>query len=511
MKKRIVSLMLAAAMVTSVLAGCGAQNSAEGSEASKQSEVKQSTESGTKEDMYTITMAYIGGGQPNEEAVEQALNDLVQKDLGMKLELVPLPWELDQNLNLMLSGGDKLDVLPIRNDLAAGYINAGQLVDLSGYIDEYGKGIIDYMGEDVAKAGQNIEGFMFGIPSNKEGSLLGGIVMRKDILDELQIDVSTIKTWDDMTPVFAKVKEAYPEMDCITGTNMVDGVRTWDNMTDNLGVLMNYGEETTVTNLFETEEYSKAAHRIKGWYDAGYVKLDAATTTESVQSLMKNDTLFSFVSSIKPGFVEQNEASIGHDLEVAYICDENGKDSDFLASSAYTYYTWGVAQQSEDKAKAMEFLNYAYTSPEWNNLINFGIEGEDYVRVEGSEVLIDYPEGKDASNCYHLDMGWALPNQFIGYVWNGMPEDIWQQLRDFNTFARKSAGLGFMYDSTSVSNELVALKSVLSEYRKAIETGSVSDVDGKLKEFNEKLYDAGLQKVIDIKQEQFDKWLANKK
>lgn len=508
MKKRSVSLILAAAMVVSALAGCGGQKSSEGGDTAKPSNVEQSEKEG---EMYTITMAYIGGGQPNEAAVEQALNDLVQKDLGMKLELVPLPWELDQNLNLMLSGGDKLDILPIRNDLSAGYINAGQVVDLGEYIDEYGQGIIDYMGEDIAKIGQNAEGFIYGIPSNKEGSLLGGIVMRKDILDELQIDVSTIKTWDDMTPVFAKVKEAHPEMDCIAGTNLVDGVRTWDNMMDNLGVLMNYGEETTITNLFETEEYSKAVHRIKDWYDAGYVKLDSATTTESVQGLMKNDTLFSFVSSIKPGFVEQNEASIGVDLEVAYICDENGMDSNFLSSTAYAYFNWGIAQQSEDKAKAMQFLNYAYTSPEWNNLINFGIEGQDYVKVEGSDILIDYPEGKDASTCYHLDMGWALPNQFIGYVWNGMPEDIWQQLKDFNSSARKSAGLGFMYDSTSVSTELVALKSVLAEYRKAIETGSVSNVDEKLKEFNDKLYAAGLKKVMDTKQEQFDKWLEDKK
>lgn len=67
-----------------------------------------------------------------------------------------------------------------------------------------------------------------------------------------------------------------------------------------------------------------------------------------------------------------------------------------------------------------------------------------------------------------------------------------------------------MYDAAEVSNELVALKSVLSEYQKALETGSVSDVDATLKEFNEKLYEAGLQKVIDVKQEQFDEWLAGK-
>ena len=140
--------------------------------------------------------------------------------------------------------------------------------------------------------------------------------------------------------------------------------------------------------------------------------------------------------------------------------------------------------------------------------LNFGIEGEDYARVEGSEVYIDYPEGKDASSAYHLNMGWHLPNQFKGYVWNGQPEDVWQQYKDFNASATYSKAFGFFYDSSSVATELTALSGVESEYKKPLETGSVSDVEATLKDFNDKLYAAGLQKVMDLKQEQLDAWLA---
>ena len=48
-----------------------------------------------------------------------------------------------------------------------------------------------------------------------------------------------------------------------------------------------------------------------------------------------------------------------------------------------------------------------------------------------------------------------------------------------------------------------------SEYKKPLETGSVSDVEATLKDFNDKLYAAGLQKVMDLKQEQLDAWLAS--
>jgi len=55
---------------------------------------------------------------------------------------------------------------------------------------------------------------------------------------------------------------------------------------------------------------------------------------------------------------------------------------------------------------------------------------------------------------------------------------------------------------------LTALQSVLNEYKRPLETGSVSDVEATLKEFNDKLYAAGLQKIMDLKQEQLDAWLA---
>ena len=43
------------------------------------------------------------------------------------------------------------------------------------------------------------------------------------------------------------------------------------------------------------------------------------------------------------------------------------------------------------------------------NLLTWGIEGEHYVKVEGSDNVITFPEGVDGSNSpYHLNIGWEL-------------------------------------------------------------------------------------------------------
>jgi len=523
MKKNISLLLVLAVFISCVLGGCGnGSDSESGSTASADSTVSSAvSDAATSEDEsqeassgstagsgdYTITMAYIGNEQPNQEAVFAKVSEQMQQDIGMSFETIMLGFgDYQDKLNLMLSGGDKLDIFPAFYTLASSYINAGQVVNLSDYL-EHLQDAIDFMGEDYALAGQ-INGYIYGLPSNKEGATLGGIVMRKDIVDELQIDVDAIKTFDDLTAVFEQVKAAHPEMDAIAGTNTINSIPEWDNMLDYFGVLMDRGQSTTVENLFETELYKSKVQRVNDWYKAGYIKLDAATTTETSSNLVKAGSLFSFLAPIKPGYLAQTNVDCNREMVTAYINKDDGSVSNIICTDNVNFFNWGIARQSEDKVKAMQFLNYAYSTGEWNNLMNFGIEGEDYALVEGSDIVIDYPEGADTANCYHLNLGWMMPNQFTGYIWNGYPEDVWQQYQDFNASATYSKAFGFIYDPSSLSTELTALQSVLNEYKRPLETGSVSDVEATLKEFNDKLYAAGLQKIMDLKQEQLDAWLA---
>ena len=108
---------------------------------------------------------------------------------------------------------------------------------------------------------------------------------------------------------------------------------------------------------------------------------------------------------------------------------------------------------------------------------------------------------------YNLNLGWELPNQFNLHIWEGNTPENMKAQAEMNKTSMKSNGLGFMYDYSSLSNELTALSNVQEEYLNSIVCG-VTDPDEIIPELNEKLYKAGLQKVIDEKQRQFDEWLA---
>ena len=56
---------------------------------------------------------------------------------------------------------------------------------------------------------------------------------------------------------------------------------------------------------------------------------------------------------------------------------------------------------------------------------------------------------------------------------------------------------------------MTALQNALSTYRPALESGAVgvAGVEETLQKLNDALYAAGLQEVMDAKQEQLDQWL----
>ena len=510
MKKRLLSLTFVLILVISMFGACSKQDANEGksNKASSTGDASdQGTTSSSQEKPYNVTFAYIGNEQPDMDKVEAEINKITLRDLNMTVDIIQLSFgDYADKLKLMLAGGDTLDILPIYAQNAASYIDAGQLVNLNDYVQKYGQGIIKQLGEDVAMGGQ-INGFLYGFPANKESQTRAGLVMRKDIADKYKIDVNSLKTYDDMSAVYDKIHKGEPNMDLLVGYNMIYQIETKDPLFDGFGVLMmREGDPTKVVNYFETEEYKKRVQLMRDWYKAGYIMPDAATSTETSANLVKAGNAFSYFSPIKPGFLTQENINCGHEMTVAYI-----EDAEYLYSSGVNLFNWGIAHNSKDPEKAFQFLNYAYTSSEFMNLLNWGIEGEHYKFVNDAKTVIDFPDGIDATNArYNLNIGWELPNQYIAHIWNGNPEDIWEQYKEFNNAATKSPAFGFIYDSASVANELTALSNVKNQFLKALDTGSV-DPDEVLPQFNKALYDAGLQKVMDTKQEQLDTWLASKK
>lgn len=541
MKKRFLSAALAATLAATMLAGCGGSDSgssSSGSSDGSSSSGAQTSEDGSttvtsygeysEENPYHLTFAYIEFATQDSDAtqaVQDALNEYMIPNYHIEVEFLPMAYaEYQQQLQLMFSGGDALDVIPVYYTNASSWISMNALVDMNQYLDtEDGKAIAEVLGANTTVGSMN--GFLFGFPAQKESVELGGLAMRADICDELGITEEyglelnndeyqgVVYSWDVATEIFAKVHEAYPNMTVLYLQGNSSPMRRFaffDELADQFGVLdwETDHDSTTVVNEFETEAYKEAVTRLAEWFDAGYIYKDAMTDTQGSGTMMKAGNTFSYPTAIKPGFSAESKASNGCETYQMYFEDqiEGG-----YSTTNVSFFDCGIANNSQDPEMAFKFIRALYTDAAVMNFWQDGIEGVNYqVLDDGTAYFVD---GEDASNYkYHQNTGWYQGNQFISYVWNDGTKsaDYWDLLQTHNTWADYSPAYGFMWDASDYSNEIAALQTALETYRPALETGAVGgveNVESYLQQLNDALYAAGLQKVMDAKQEQLNAWL----
>ena len=497
MKKKVLAGILAATMVFS-LAACGStgSDSDSGSSAASGSTAKTEEEG----EPYTVTMVLQGTTQPDEERIEEKINEILEPELNAKLDIVVLPWaSASQQLKLMLSGDEKIDLLYTSASTAVQYMQSGQIMDMSELIDKYGTNLKDIYGEGIAKTNQ-VGGFVYGVPGQIERGSIPAIFMRKDLVEKYNINTDEIKEPKDMEKVFEIVQAGEPDMTMLFSCNGGDGLGD-----TNTGVLMDQTNSTTVENYFATDWFKDTASMLYDWYQKGYISKDAGTNTESWRTVCKAGNVFSLFYAYHPGTPVEFQSSTGYEFEIVPFYDKQ-----IINSSAYGSVIYSIAQNSENPEKAIQVLDYIYGSPEVMNLLNWGEEGVDYVVEDEENGIINYPDGVTADNVgYSYNCGWELPNQFIAYKWDGSDPQLWEKMEEFNASGIKSKALGFVFDNSEYVDQVAALNNVISQYSGALSSGS-GDPDELLPQFLEALDDAGIDDVIAAKQEQLDAFLAEK-
>jgi putative aldouronate transport system substrate-binding protein len=459
--------------------------------------------------MPEITVAFIISGNgvpPDLSTVQDAINASVADRIGAKVKLLPInigAW--NQQINLMLASGEKLDLMVDGSLNIFNYtvqVAKNQLLPLDDLVAKYGAGITASMDPEYLAAGK-VGGKLYMVPTVRDFGGNYSLCMRKDIVDKLKIDVSKIKTLDDVDKVLRAVKQKYPDIVPLigqtAGTSLLEGYQTWDRLGNYTGALVNFGKDLKVTNLYGTKDYAALLKRFRSWYQDGLILKDIATNKDDWSVYVKADRAFAFLAHTKPGWDAQATVQASRTMVSAELV------APFTTTDDVLDFGWTIPRNSTAPDKAMEFLNLLYSDPAVYNLIVFGIEGKHYVKLPNG--LVDFPAGVNANTVTYsfAFMGFEFGNQLQGYVFNGNPPTIWKDMADFNRRALKSRALGFIFDPMPVTNEIVACQNVLNRYRVGLETGTL-DPAKTLPEFLAKLKEAGIDKIIAEKQKQLDAW-----
>jgi putative aldouronate transport system substrate-binding protein len=268
-----------------------------------------------------------------------------------------------------------------------------------------------------------------------------------------------------------------------------------DTLGDDLGVLI--GQEKKVVNLYETPEYRRYIELFRTFYQAGYIPRDAATKLEGNADQIRLGTSCAWFTSAKPGVTIEEEPAAGHKLALKRIIPP------YATTSTVAGVITCIPHNTRHPEKAMQLMNLLYTDQGLVNLIDYGIEGTHYLK--NSDGTITFPPGiTGETTSYGLSMGWQMGNQFLSYVWQGSPLDIWEQMKEFNDSAEQSPAMGFTFDNAAVMTEVAACMAVVNQYQVNLTTGSVEI--SVLDEFNARLKQEGIDKIIAEKQKAIDAW-----
>ena len=487
MLRKKISVLLAVAMVAGLAAGCGSsggstvESSVNESSAGTQAESVQESNAGQEsadgekelsvQEPYTVRI--VADGYGSEEAcaeISAAVSEITKAKFNTEVEIVRY--------------------------------------DFSTYVDKVqsdGQDILaDISKEDLAST--SIDGQVYAIRNNKELGLGLGFACNTEMLESLGVDYSNIMTEADMEPILQAAKEKYPDVYPLASDSgaMGDYMLAIDWLGWDFGVLTDsFSDDTTVKNFYTSDEYYELCKRRYEWSQNGLIMPDASINTEQVSSLMGAGKAFSATTETKPGIESQWERNTGIDVTIINIVPY------YTTTSNLNNY-WYIPYTSEQPERAMQVLNEMYSNPDVANLLIYGIEGKYYEFVDKEKGLIDYPEGVTADDLGWTVAAWHFPNELIAHKWVTDGPDIWSDTIQFNKDCHPSIAKGFVWDSTDVTNEVVACTTVLNKYKKGLETGDV-DPDSVWDQMKAEFEEAGIEKILTEKQKQLDNWLADNK
>lgn len=439
MKKRILSLLLVAAMATASLVGCGQTEKPANTESSKTtSESTVTKESETKateevkevayEDLPTINILYSHGY--SNEGDDNEIWRAVAEKIGAKVHFIGADAD---KYNAMIASGDGYDILMVKKAVVNDLIAGGNLVALDDLVAEKGQNIqknipemIQYCKEYVSDESKAL--YVLPAEASHSGMMSPGSSGTRGLIRwDLYADMGypEINSMEDNLKVLADMQAKYP--------TTADGSKVYGMAipADQLIFTMLYpsshwlgqgGVSTSSVRAYdyETMEYINVFgeggalwtgidyfHKA---YLMGLLDPDSFTMTEADLKAKATDGKLLEITALYQagtmadgqGFMELPRNWGGHDQS------ENAALPKVAVPSCWI----GINKNSDKVDLCMNYLNFVF-SEEGANLIYNGIEGKHYTVENGVRVMT-----AEAKELYKDSTAWAkagLGNAEIGH------------------------------------------------------------------------------------------------
>lgn len=443
---------------------------------------------------------YLLGPEPtNFNKVSDKLNTYLDSKLNttVNFNFLDISTYSDKK-SLLFDAGETVDIIYTSNWLNYNEdANKGLYIPLNGLLDKYAAKTKSLLGSNVLK-GIQINGKIYALPVvGYPYASASGIAFRKDLLKKYNIDVSKIKKLSDAGTALKTIKSKLPSIIPLINYNSelnYDMINS-ENFENNFkcpGVINSTGKDNRVYNEFEKTETKTFLKTLYDFRKAGYLK-----DSKYPYSDKSDGKVFAILESdMDPLSDDYGDYQWTH----IYL----GKPVITQTSSTSAMNAIGITSSHQAEAlKVQELIN---TDSYLTNLLHFGIEGDDYVKVSAN--VIDYPENVDSTSTSYSFLNWSIGNRYLDFTWSTEDPNKYKSLKAFNDKATASRSIGFTFDTKPIKKEVSACETIWNKYVPKLLSGEY-DPQKYLSKLNSELKKAGLAKILTGKQQQFEKWLKS--
>ena len=329
---------------------------------------------------------YLPSSTPaNFDSVMAAVNEKLAPS-GLQLDLRPVEWgDYEQKMQLISSSRQECDIMWVSswsNDYVNNVSN-GALLAIDEYLPE-----VPALNDLLSSYWQYmvVSGSIYGVPVLQIMANEPGIVVCKDIVEKYNLDLSGIHDYTDLDEIYATVAENETGMYPTANMSVVQVSQLWNEEAQDYdyyptieGFIIDMDTLTVaseeVRSAFELTYRSK----VREWYLKDYISKDLPTMSDQ-EALWASGQAFSKQSRVKPGNEAEVKAASGYDV----IGVSMGNPVIDVGSARST--VCGISSCSEHPLEALKLLEIVNTDPEIYNLLIFGIENQDYTRIDETHI-----------------------------------------------------------------------------------------------------------------------------
>lgn len=532
-RRRSAALLLAVTMITGLISGCGSEAGSAGSDtkeaATEQDAQEEPAEVSALDISEPVTLRWYlhGSNVTDDSAVMEKVNEYLGEKLNVTLEPIWGTWgDFDEGSTLAINGGDDIDIYFTCSwslDEYNQYAKKGAWVRLddpeNNLIEQYGQDVWNLL-PDVLKEGAVIEGSegtgVYAIPVYKDFAIQNTWDVNVTLLEKYGYTLDDIKSRDyySFGDILQTVKEGegedfYPlNAEGMVLERLVTNSIIVNGDVGSINLLSYYIDPTDVStdigsrvnNRFATEEFRKFAEQTREYYLAGYIDPalgNPQTASDTVLAKQKTAQYLLGTQSYALGYEVQASAERG--IEVAFV----PQTPPYVDKTSTQGAMMAISTASKNPERAMAFLNLLNSDPYLITLLEYGVEGVHYNLNDDG--LVVFTEEHDNYTPWRNGMGniTLLPPQ------EGEGKDFFTET--FIPYYQSAKGIpafGYVFDATSVENEMAAAANVANQYALSLCVGSV-DPQTALPEFLEKLEDVGMNKIVEEANAQLDAYFES--